>query len=418
MTQAARASARKNDMAESKRFLILTADAGFGHRSAANAIEAALNERHSGACQVDVVNVLDAERTPAILRDSQTDYDRIARESPDLYKLGYEASDAPVPATIFENALTVMLFGPMRETLERYRPDVIVTTYPLYQAPLAAINALSRQPVPVITVVTDLATVHRIWFNNGVDQCLVPTETVRQLAVECGVALEKVQVTGIPVNPAITRDDREPAEVRRALGWRPELTTVLAVGSKRVGYLPDVLRALNHAALPIQIAAVAGGDDDLHQHLQSVEWHVPAHVHNFVDNMPDLMRASDVIVCKAGGLIVTESLARGLPLLLVDVIPGQEEGNAQYVVDGGAGRQVESPVDALETLFDWLNNDAALLAEAARNARKLGRPNAAYDVAECAWTLAQQTMRDQPEHLAKERPRISDLLKLFNLPWE
>lgn len=365
-----------------------------------------------------MVNALDNERTPVILRNSQADYDRIAKESPDLYKLGYEASDAPAPATIFENALTVMLFGPMRETLERYRPDAVVTTYPLYQAPLAAINALSKRPVPVITVITDLATVHRIWFNNSVDQCLVPTETVRQLAVESGVDLDKVEVTGLPVHPAIARDDRDPAEVRRALGWRPDLTTVLAVGSKRVGHLPDVLRALNHAALPIQIAAVAGGDDDLHQHLQSVEWHTPTYVHNFVRNMPDLMRASDVIVCKAGGLIITESLARGLPMLLVDVIPGQEEGNAQYVVEGGAGRRVESPVDALETLFDWLDNDGGLLAEAARNARKLGRPDAAYAVAERAWAASQRGPRDYTERYAQERPRLSALLKLFNLPWE
>ena len=405
-------------MAESKRILILTADAGFGHRSAANAIEAALKERHGEECQVDVVNVLDAERTPAVLRESQADYDRMAKESPELYKLGYEASDAPVPAALFENALTVMLVRPMRETLEQYQPDAVVSTYPLYQAPLAAINALSKRAVPVVTVVTDLATVHRIWFNNGVDRCLVPTEAVRQLAVESGMDPDKVEVTGLPVNPAIAQDDRDPAEVRRALGWRPDLTTVLAVGSKRVGHLPDVLRALNHSALPIQIAAVAGGDDDLYEHLQSVEWHTPAHVYNFVKNMPDLMRASDAVICKAGGLIVTESLARGLPLLLVDVIPGQEEGNALFVVDGGAGRQIESPVDALETLFDWLDNGGAQLAETARNAQQLGRPAAAYTVAEYAWMSAQRVTPDQPERYSKERPRISDLLKLFDLSWE
>ncbi len=405
-------------MAESRRILILTADAGFGHRSAANAIEAALNERYGDTCQVAVVNALDAESVPAFLRDSQADYDRLVKESPDLYKLGYEASDAPVPAAIFENALTVMLFRPLRETLEQHRPDAIVTTYPLYQAPLAAINALSKRPVPVLTVVTDLASVHRIWFNNSTERCLVPTEIVQLLAVEAGVDREKVEVTGLPVNPAIARDNREPADVRRALGWQPDLTTVLAVGSKRVGHLPDVLRALNHAALPIQIAAVAGGDNDLYRHLQSVEWHVPAHLHNFVHNMPDLMRASDLIICKAGGLIVTESLARGLPMVLVDVLPGQEEGNAQYVVEGGAGRRVDSPVDALETVFDWLDKGGALLSEVTRNATKLGRPNAAYTVAEHAWAAAQRGARDQTEHYAQERPRLSALLKRFNLPWE
>jgi UDP-N-acetylglucosamine:LPS N-acetylglucosamine transferase len=77
---------------------------------------------------------------------------------------------------------------------------------------------------------------------------------------------------------------------------------------------------------------VAGGDDDQYMRYQQSEWHVPTRIYNFVDNMPQFMHAADGIICKAGGLIVTESLACGLPLLLVDVLPGQEEGNADLVV--------------------------------------------------------------------------------------
>ncbi len=402
-------------MTKSRRILILTADAGFGHRSAANAIEAALKQSHGDACAVQVVNALDHRRVPSFLRDSQSDYDRILKEMPELYRLGYRTSDATVPAAIFERALTVLLLPALRDIVVQHRPHAIVTTYPLYQAPLAAMNALARRAFPLLTVVTDPATVHRIWFNTSVDLCLVPTETVQLLAVEAGVPKERVEVVGIPVSPLIAADARPRAQVRRELGWREDLTTVLAVGSRRVGGLPDALRALNHSGLPIQLAVAAGGDDETFRELQSVQWHVEAHVYNFVKNMPDLMRAADCIICKAGGLIVTESLARGLPLVLIDVIPGQETGNAEYVVQGGAGALAQAPVDVLETLYDWLADGGRLLAERAENAGRLGRPRAALDIAERAWQAAQRGPAERAGSFAEERARLKDLLKSFDV---
>ncbi len=100
------------------------------------------------------------------------------------------------------------------------------------------------------------------------------------------------------------------------------------------------------------------------------------------------MQAADFIVCKAGGLIVSESLAIGLPLLLVEAIPGQETGNAEYVVQGGAGALVEDAPEALKTVFHWLNHEGAELKERAANAKHLGAPNAAARVADLACEAA------------------------------
>ena len=92
-----------------KRILILTADAGFGHRSAANAVAAALEEVYPDQCQVEISNPLDDHRTPFFLRDSQSDYDTIIRNAPELYRFGYDASDSTVPNSILESALAVLL---------------------------------------------------------------------------------------------------------------------------------------------------------------------------------------------------------------------------------------------------------------------------------------------------------------------
>jgi 1,2-diacylglycerol 3-beta-galactosyltransferase len=396
-----------------RRVLVLTADAGYGHRSAANAVAAALRELHGFDCTVEVVNPLDDDRVPLLLRTSQSDYDRLVREMPNLYEFGYQASDAPVPAAIVERALAVVLFEVTLDLVRRHQPDAIVTTYPLYQAPLGLVFAFIRRAIPLLTAVTDLVTVHRLWFNTAADLCLVPTGSVRDLALQSGLPPERVRVTGIPVSPRLALASRDKPALRAALGWQPEPTTLLVVGGRRVQGLREVLRALNHSGLPLQLAVVAGGDEALHQELVRVDWHIPAHVYGFVQRLPEMMLAADCVACKAGGLVVTEALAAGLPMLLVDTLPGQETGNAAHVIGGGAGERTESPVEVLEVLCHWLGRDGKLLTEHARQARRLGRPRAALDVAELAWEAAgwDVTPRVKPPivDLARLRPRLPQI---------
>jgi 1,2-diacylglycerol 3-beta-galactosyltransferase len=376
-----------------KRILILISDAGFGHRSAANAIEAALNESGDPNLFINIVNPLEHARVPKLLRDSQTDYDRMVRESPQLYQLGYTTTDQAVPSAMMDSALTLMLYEALRDTLNQYDPDVVISTFPLFQAPLGALFRMNGRRVPMITVVTDLISVHKIWFNNTVDALVVPTEEVRQLAMKAGVDDDKIHVFGIPVNPSLGHATSDKAAIRRQLGWREDLVTFFAVGSKRVPGLVDMLRGLNHSGLPVQLIISAGGDEELQHQAENSEWHVPTKVYDYVKNMPDMMCAADVLICKAGGLITTEALACGLPLALVDVIPGQEQGNAQYVVEGGAGIIADDPLELLEYCYHWLQNDCATLKQCAERARKLGRPNAAADVARMALEAAHEMAR-------------------------
>jgi 1,2-diacylglycerol 3-beta-galactosyltransferase len=405
-------------MPDNKRILILTADAGFGHRSAANAVAEALQETHSGECTYEIVNVLDDEHTPRLLRESQSDYDRIAREMPDVYKLGYEATDRNTPAAIMDRGLQVMLYSPLRRLLAAQRPDVIITTYPLYQAPLGAVFSLTKKFIPLVTVVTDLVTVHQIWFSPYPDLTVVPTEAVRELALAAKVPAGQIEVIGIPVHPRLSQETRAKATIRAELGWDPDLTTLLIVGSKRSSLYVDVAHVLNHSGLPVQLIVATGGDDERYAELQQTEWHRPAQVYNFVKNMPTMMRAADAIVCKAGGLTTTESLACGLPLMLTDVIPGQETGNAEYVVSGGAGEMIDEPLQALETVCHWLLNDGQLLKERSANAAKLGRPRAAYDIVDRAWTLMQRGPIEKEAEQVLLLPRLIEMLKRFGVKLE
>jgi 1,2-diacylglycerol 3-beta-galactosyltransferase len=401
-----------------RRVLILTADAGFGHRTAANAVGGALSDLYGDECDYLILNPLEDRRTPFFLRDSQADYDKMVRNMPELYRFGYDASDASVPVVIAEQALIVLLFEVMRDIVRSYRPDVILSTYPLYQAPLGAVMTLLRISIPVLVTITDLATVHRLWFSSSVDRCMVPTPIVRDLALNYGLLPEQIQVTGIPVNPAVVREQRSPAEIRRALGWQEDMFTLLAVGSRRVDRMVDTLNVLNHFGRPIQAIVIAGKDEKLYRELEAMEWHMPVRLYEYIENVPAMMKAVDFIVCKAGGLIVTESLACGKPMLIIDAIRGQETGNADYVVQNGAGDLAREPVEVLETISHWLMNDGALLRERTENARALGRPNAAFEVAETVWQAAQHYQTRLKNQRRTGRRRLVDLLSRNHVRWE
>ena len=369
------------------RVLVLTSDAGLGHRSAARAVRDALVERYASRVLVSVAHPLDDPRTPRWLRDSQSSYDRVAREAPELYRAGYDLSDGKALSRMVENAMRALLFRSIRDCLDRARPHVVVSTYPLYAAPLGAVFAAGQAPVPLVNVVTDLASVHRIWFSPVPDLTVVATSLVRDNAVRAGLDPRKVAVLGIPVNPVFSTRAPSRASLRRELGWRPGLTTLLAVSSPRTGRMTEYLDVLNHSGHALQVCLITGGDEELRRTATRMVWHIPAHIHGRVANLPNLMRASDLVLCKPGGLIVSESLAAGVPLLLLDPIPGQEEGNARYVVDAGAGERAGDALGFLRTICHWLENGKAVLQTRARHARAAGRPRAAHDLAVRIWSL-------------------------------
>jgi 1,2-diacylglycerol 3-beta-galactosyltransferase len=138
----------------------------------------------------------------------------------------------------------------------------------------------------------------------------------------------------------------------------------------------------------LQLVVVCGGNSQLHAELEGLELQGPIQLYDWVDTMPQLLKASDFIVSKAGGLIVSEALASGLPMIISAALPGQEIGNMRYVVENGAGAWAPGPAEVLATTHSWLRNNHAQLNEFQSNAQKLGKPQAAFDVAKGVWGLS------------------------------
>jgi UDP-N-acetylglucosamine:LPS N-acetylglucosamine transferase len=282
-------------------------------------------------------------------------------------------------------------------------------------APLNTYITIRRLPIPFLTVITDLTNIHRLWFNQGADYCLLPTDEALQEALASGLPAEMCRVTGIPVKPEFATETRPKSVIRSELGWAPEVTTVLVLGSARVKNLMNSLHVLNHSGLQIQFVLVAGGDDRLYNEFKTTDWHTATHIHNYVEQIPSFMHASNLVMGKAGGLSVTEALACGLPSLIVDVTPGQEEGNVNYIIKHKAGELSKNAIQTLEILFHWLQRDQQLLTEMAANAAELGKPKSAFSVADLAWEAAEKGRSVPSSRILSWVPKFRELLRTFDI---
>jgi UDP-N-acetylglucosamine:LPS N-acetylglucosamine transferase len=327
--------------------------------------------------------------SPSFLQAMAEDhFDDLVQKDPALYELSYRMSDSITTAAIVDQVISVLLHDTLKGIVDQYRPDAIVCTYPLFLEPLNFVFDRAGRSFPLISVITDLVTVHTLWFNPRVHLCLVPTRQARKKALRNGVPADRIHVTGLPVHPRFSAETRSQADIRAQLGWLPDVLTALIVGGTRLAKVPEISRLIDRAGLKIQQAIVTGGDEALHARLLAEQWRGPTHVYGFASNMPALIRASDLVITKGGGLIVSETLACERPIIFCSAIPGQETGNVQHVTSAGAGDWAPSPSQVLACLVRWLANGGDVLAERTAHAARLGHPHAVYQVAELIWDMA------------------------------
>ncbi len=381
----------KHSYNSSRRFLILTSDSGFGHRSAANSVARALNYLHPDEANVFIINPLAGRSVPLIIRKSEHDYDRTVLKTPTWYRFTYEISDSRAASSLVESTLVLSLYRNLKQILDEVQPDAVLSTNELFSAPLGALRRYGKQRFPFFTVVTDLADVHALWFNPNPDLLFVASEDVKEQAVGHGIRAEQVVVSGIPVDIAFARGNLEHAKMRRQLGIEPDLRTILFVGSNRVNGIYKNMTYLEDLKMPFQVIAIAGGNEEMYAKIAARQWKYPVHLEKFVTNMPDWMAASDILVTKAGGLILSEGMAAGLPAILIDNLPGQESGNVRYILEHNAGARVENRYDFLAVLNRWLGNNGAYLKTLTEQVRKIGHPGSALEIADLFWNSTHST---------------------------
>jgi 1,2-diacylglycerol 3-beta-galactosyltransferase len=306
----------------------------------------------------------------------------------------------------------------LRRLLAEHPADVVVSVHPLFNHCVrrAMREAGSRQPY--VTVVTDLWTAHAFWFCPDATHIIVPTAGARDRAVGCGVPPQRITVRGLPVARKFLDAPRllaDRAAVRNALGLPSEARVVLVVGGgDGMGPVFETARAIDAAAGDLaprpHLVVITGRNAALRQRLLAANWRVPLRVEGFVRNMPQWMAAADVLVTKAGPGTITEGLLSGLPLVLMGKVPGQEDGNVDFVVQNGAGAWEPRPGHAAARLRDWLTPGNPTLAAMSARARHLADPEAAGAIAADILAIAESCHRPAPRRPARSPHRRQAVL--------
>ncbi len=380
-------------MTGNKRFLILTSDSGFGHRSAANSVAKAMGLLHPGESETTIVNPIHEDSGLQLLKETERNYDYDIKNNPVWFRFTYSILDSRPASALVENTLIRALSEPLERLIRSIQPDAVLSTNQLFNAPTGAALKSMKHKIPFHTVVTDLADVHTLWFNPDPDRFFVASEQVRSKAVANGIPPAHISISGIPVDPDFKTRRTPQSETRLRLGLDPQLTTLLFVGSRRVSGIFEHLEALENFSHPIQAIVITGGDDELLEKLCAHPWSYPLLAAPFVTNIPEWMECADILVTKAGGLILSEGFAAGLPIILIDSLPGQEEGNLRFVLDHQAGVQVENPRGLSGAVDSWLREDGRLLKSFALASQALGNPDAAFVIAGALYEAAAKKAR-------------------------
>ncbi len=341
-----------------KRILFLISDTGGGHRSAANAITAALDQTRSGPYgeplefEHRVEDVASHCTFPLSLLGPA--YSAALRFAPPLYGALYLATNGRARFRAVITLCEPLYRRRLRDLFIAYKPDVIVSVHPLLNhAALRARADAGMLDVPVVTVITDLGKVHEGWLVPDVDAVVVPAREVYARALDRGFPPDRIYHLGHPVHPKFEDVSETKQQIRVQLGLPADQTiALLMAGGEGGGKLLPTTLALAKSKLPLHLVVVTGRNASLRSKLEELapSLATPMTVLGYCDNVPELMRSADLLVTKAGPGTIAEASLAEVPVVVYDFIPGQERGNLDYVRTNGIGVVALTTADVVRSV--------------------------------------------------------------------
>ncbi len=366
----------------SKKVLIVYASGGMGHVMAAKAVQQAFARKYP---EIEVKNVNVIDFSSRIYRLFFVDgYNYVSAKMPGvwawLYRTFNKKSRQGLPSLLSYWAIK----GRFIPFIKDFNPDFIISAHPL---PMIIISrSKDKKIIDVLSsmICTDFGC-HSFWVDPEVNYYFGATDGVKKCLQDFGVAPDKVAVTGIPIEEKFA-SQLERTEICKKLGIREGLFTILIVGGQfDFATLKNVISGvLEKNDGNVQFLVVAGRDNSLKESIEKSDLnkrYSNVKAFGFVDNMEELMTVSDIIFSKAGGLTVSECMAKGLPMVINKVIPGQEEDNVNYLVENNAAIKVDGTVGIIKALNDLASNPQklSLMKQACQ---KIGKPSSAESLAD------------------------------------
>jgi 1,2-diacylglycerol 3-beta-galactosyltransferase len=349
-----------------------------GHVSAARAIAAAMEELKVGPFEHKLGDLVVKVRT--FWTNFAYSYSFLNEYFPWAWKAAYYATNDPKRVRKLYDICYPFLFArKIKKFLEEEKPDLILSMVgPPTQGIIRAIKK-SGKTIPVITIALDPVSIHATWVDPRADVMIVATEEARETCLQFGMPPKKVRDIGFPIHPRFLQDYGSKEDLRREFDLDPDTFTVLLMGGGAgIGRVFEIATALNSSDLPVQLIVVAGFNKKLELRLLRKKFHFPIKVFGYTDRIPEIMAASDAMITKAGPGAIFEAIAKELPLILTGCIPGQEEGNVDYVEKNRLGIIAQEPEKIVNAVRHMQTTGTE---EFKSNMRRIRNPAAVYEIA-------------------------------------
>jgi 1,2-diacylglycerol 3-beta-galactosyltransferase len=378
-----------------RRLLFLIADTGGGHRAAAIAVERQMAVTSPGEFEITILDPFTSAK-PRVIGGTAGLYGPITRHARWLWGALYHSTNNRSAVALLDSTVLRSVTGAVTDAVEHIDPDCVVSFHPLLNH--VSVRAVRNRPrrLPVVTVITDLVDIHVAWACPDVDAVVVPSPGGLDHCRRAGIPASRCHDFGLAVDRRFTELPGDPegiAAIRERLGLRPGAFVVLVCGgADGSGGLVKHARALAAASLDVDVVVICGRNERARSALMGLHTRSgrPVRVLGYVDNMAEWMRASDVVVSKAGPGTIAEALCCGLPLLLVWYLPGQERGNVEWVVDIGAGRYVPRDDQLIDAVAELAVPGSQALVTMRAAVKAVARPDATRRIAELIAGMAER----------------------------
>lgn len=364
------------------RVLILSASAGAGHLRAAKAIEKAFLELKAAK---EVRNIDTLEYTNPLFRQLYSKaYIDIVNKKPEIFGWFYEHYDKPWQNEHRRLAFDKLNTKPFIKLLEEYRPDIAVCTHFLPAEIISWLKEKHRVKTRQAIVVTDF-DIHAFCLCRHFEHYFVALDETKAHLVALGIPSDQITVSGIPIDPIFSKP-KSKRQMRQLYKLEPELPTIIiSAGGFGVGPVEKIIESLFKMKNTVQVIVICGKNKELKEKVDKILKNTPANLLvrfqsvGYTDKMDSYMAASDLILGKTGGLTTSEALASGLAFIIVDPIPGQEQRNADHLLEEGVAIKCNNwPVLAYK--IDKLLDNPQRLAQMRLKSRKLAKASAAHDI--------------------------------------
>jgi len=359
-----------------KRILILTAGFGEGHNSAARGIRDGLAIVSGGMATVELHDIF-AENYGWVNDWARRGYLTLINRVPGAWGRFYRWLDARQEFAPQIGWLP-MVKGRLSKLLLRFRPAVVVSVFPAYPYLLETMLGGAAATFRRVVCITDSITVNAIWFHCASDLFLVPNEQTAAVLSRAGLPDEKLRVTGFPVTPKFAELD----ELRPPLvsGSERRILYMVNAGGRAA---PGIIKGLTR--LPdVRLTVTIGRDERLRRTVEAVNAEAAGkfEIVGWSDQLPRLMLESHLLVSKAGGATVQETIAAKCPMVISQVVPGQEEGNARLIEETRSGTVATGPEAIIVATERAFADDGRLWREWSENISRISRPRASLEIAE------------------------------------